>query len=216
MLTYLLVGDTTVILVRHGRTAWHRPNRYAGVTDLPLDEAGERQAEALGRYAAGGSLTSLASSPLVRARATAGRVAEATGLPVRVDDRLRELDFGMAEGRTLDAVRAEHPEVADRFVADPATDHFPGGEPPADAAARADAAVRELVAADPGGTILVVAHSTLLRLLICTLIGVPLRDYRRRLPGLDPVAISQLRYPTAPAAPVTLVTYNQPVAVEVS
>jgi len=200
------------VLTRHGQTAWHGPNRYAGASDIPLDEVGEDQARALARHAATMRLTSLAASPLVRAAATVTPVVEATGLPVRVDDRLRELDFGLAEGRSIDSLREDHPDAVARFLTDPATHHFPGGEPPAEAAGRVTAAVNDLVAADPGGTILVVAHGTLIRLLLCTLLGVPLRDYRRRLPRVDSVALTELRYPADGDGTVGLVTYNAPIA----
>jgi broad specificity phosphatase PhoE len=202
-------GGTRVLLARHGQTAWHEPERYAGASDIPLDEVGAAQAEALARHAATMRLTGLASSPLVRAATTAAPVAEATGLPVRVDDRLRELDFGVAEGRGIESLRADHPDVVDRFLADPATHHFPDGEPPADAAGRVTAAVGDLVAADPGGAILILAHGTLIRLLLCTLLGIPLGDYRRRFPRVDPVALTELSYP--PNGTVGLVTYNAPV-----
>ena len=201
-----------MLLARHGQTAWHEPERYAGSSDIPLDEVGAAQAGALARHAAAIPPTTLASSPLLRATATAEPIAEATELPVRVDDRLRELDFGMAEGRSIDSLREADPDAVARFLIDPATHHFPGGEPPADGARRVTAAVRDLVAADPGGTILVVAHGTLIRLLLCTLLGVPLRDYRRRFPRVDSVALTELRYPVETDGTIGLITYNAPVA----
>jgi probable phosphoglycerate mutase len=210
----MAMSHTTVLLARHGQTAWHVPDRYAGASDVPLDRTGRAQAAALARLVAGWRLTALASSPLVRATATAEPVAEATGLPVRVDPRLREVDFGIAEGRSLDSLRDEHPDTVARFLADPVAGHFPGGEPPAQAADRACAALRDLVAADPGGTILVVAHGTLIRLVLCAMLGIPLGDYRRKLPRVDPTATTELRYPAGGSGdrPVGLVTYNAPAA----
>jgi 2,3-bisphosphoglycerate-dependent phosphoglycerate mutase len=206
------MSGTRVLLARHGQTAWHEPERYAGASDIPLDEVGLAQAGALARHAATIPPTTLASSPLVRAAATAAPIAEATELPVRVDDRLRELDFGMAEGRSIASLRDEDPDLVARFLDDPASHHFPGGEPPADGALRVTAAVRDLVAADPGGAILVVAHGTLIRLLLCTLLGIPLPDYRRRFPRVDSVALTELRYPAEGGGTVGLITYNAPVA----
>lgn len=203
---------TEVILARHGRTPWHAPNRYTGRSDIPLDEVGERQAQALAAWAKGAALTSLACSDLVRARATAAPIADATGLVPTVDPRLRELDFGIAEGRTLDEIRADDPLVVERFVADPVAHHFPGGEPPGDAVARALAALTDLASADPAGRLLVVAHSTLIRLVTCAVLGVPLSEYRRRLPALAPAAITTLRFPTQPNEPVALLAYNVPVS----
>lgn len=202
--------ETIVVLVRHGRTAAHEESRYLGRTELGLDACGERQAEALGAWAAGQGFTSLACSSMGRARATAAPIAGRTGLPVRVDERLVELDFGVAEGRTLAELRAEDPAMVERFVADPAGGHFPGGEDPAAAAERGLAGLAGAIAADPGGRILVVAHNTLMRLVICTILGVPLREYRRRLPRIDPAASTTLRF--RDAEPASLLSFNVPLA----
>ncbi|MEO3821535.1 histidine phosphatase family protein [Plantactinospora sp. B24E8] len=202
---------TTIVLARHGRTVWHHPNRYAGRSDVPLDPVGEQQARDLARWAAGEAFTSLVCSPLRRARDTVAPTVSATGLAPAVEPRLRELDFGVAEGRTLAELRAADPELVARFEADPVAGHFPDGEPPAAAVARALDALADLAAADPGGRVLVVAHNTLIRLVTCAVLGVPLAEYRRRLPVLDPVATTTLRLPVpADAGPVALLAFNVP------
>jgi probable phosphoglycerate mutase len=203
-----------VVLARHGRTGWHSPNRYAGRSDIPLDPYGQAQAEALAHWAARQGFTSLVCSSMLRARTTIAPAAALLGLSPRVDERLRELDFGVAEGRTLADLRADDPVMVERFVADPADGHFPGGEHPADAVARALAGLTEAVAADPGGKLLVVAHNTLIRLVTCAVLGLPLAEYRRRLPALDPAATVTPRFGTA--EPVALLAFNVPVTVDVS
>lgn len=195
---------TTVVLARHGRTAWHSPERYAGRSDIPLDPVGERQAEALARWAKSQGFTALVCSSMKRARDTIAPAAQLTGLTPAVDERLRELDFGVAEGRTRAELRAEDASMVERFEADPVACHFPGGEHPEAAVARATAALRDLT----GEKVLVVAHNTLIRLVICSVLGVPLRDYRRRLPRFDPAATATLRM----TDPVALLAYNVPVA----
>ncbi|MGC5020308.1 histidine phosphatase family protein [Micromonospora sp. DT47] len=202
---------TTVVLSRHGRTAWHSPNRYAGSSDIPLDRYGEGQATALGRWAAGQRFTSLVCSSMRRARDTVAPAEASTGLVPRVDERLRELDFGIAEGRTLDELRATDPTMVERFVADPATHHFPGGERPVDAVRRARAGLAEAVAADPEGRLLVVAHNTLIRLVTCAVLGLPLGEYRRRLPKLDPAGTVTLLFPGGDE-PAALLAFNVPVS----
>lgn len=194
---------TIVHLARHGQTPWHRPNRYTGRSDIGLDETGERQAEQLAGWAATAELTALACSDLIRAVRTAAPSAARAGLTPIVDHRLRELDFGSAEGRLLAEIPAE---VAERFAADPADNHFPGGEHPRDAVDRARAALGELTRAYAGGRILVVAHSTLIRLIVCAVLGVPLGEYRRKLPGLDPASRTDLRFGADGTA--ALLAYN--------
>jgi probable phosphoglycerate mutase len=198
---------TVVHLARHGQTPWHRPNRYAGSSDVDLDEVGVRQAEALAAWAEGAGLAALACSDLRRAVRTAQPAAARTGLAPKVDKRLRELDFGWAEGRTLAELRAEDPAAVERFLADPAAHHFPGGEAPSAAVDRAMPALAELAATHPDGDVLVVAHSTLIRLLVCAVLGVPLREYRRRLPRLAPASRTELEMR---GGAVALLAYNVP------
>jgi probable phosphoglycerate mutase len=105
----------------------------------------------------------------------------------------------MAEGLTLAEVPAG---IAERFVADPAANPFPGGEYPAEAVDRALPALREL-----DGNTLVVAHSTLIRLVVCAVLGVPLGEYRRRLPRLANCARTELQFT---GESVALLAYNVP------
>ncbi|WP_049575525.1 histidine phosphatase family protein, partial [Streptomyces sp. SBT349] len=131
-----------LLLVRHAETAWHRENRYAGArSDPDLTENGLRQVEALAGGALAEGVRAVVSSPLRRAVRTATPAADALGVPVEVVPGLREVDFGVLEGRT----RAEaDPELVRRFLADPVAHPFPGAEPPRHAAARAEAALREV------------------------------------------------------------------------
>ena len=199
---------TTVHLVRHGRTAWHEPVRFAGSSDIPLDETGRQQARRLAQWARTEPLTSLLCSDLDRARATAQAVAQVAGLEVAVDPRWREPDFGIAEGRTLAEMRVEAPEAAALFERDPAAHPWPGAEAPDDVAVRGRAAIASAVALDPGGTVLVVAHSTLIRLVVCAVLGVRLGDYRAVLPRLDPTSRTTLL--VRPDGSTGLIAYNTP------
>ena len=71
---------TRLVLVRHGQTAWNLEGRAQGHTDVGLDETGRAQARAMAPYVAAMAPTALWSSDLARARETADRLAEATGL----------------------------------------------------------------------------------------------------------------------------------------
>lgn len=198
---------TTVVLARHGRTEWHHGNRYTGSSDLPVDEVGAQQALLLRDWALGFKPDALWSSPMLRARQTVTPTAEALGLEVVADGRLREVDFGSAEGRTLGEIAVESPVVAKAFEADPVGGHFPGGEDPAEAAERVHEVFHELAAEHRGQKVLVVAHNTLIRLLVCRELGLPLREYRRLLPTLGPAALVRLRWQDGT---VGLEAYNTP------
>jgi probable phosphoglycerate mutase len=185
---------TLVYLVRHGETPWHAENRYCGRTDLPLTERGRRQAEELASWAATAGLAAVYSSTLRRARDTAAPAAAAAGVPHQVDERLVELDFGLAEGLTSAEMRERWPEQRAAFERDPVANPLPGGEDPKAAIARGCEALDEIVAAHPRGTVLVVCHSTLLRLVTCELVGLDPSRYRELFPRVANTSGAVLRH----------------------
>jgi broad specificity phosphatase PhoE len=198
----------TLLLARHGQTVWHRENRYAGVSDVDLTAEGVRQAEQLAGWVLTRGVDAVVSSPLRRARESAEPAARAAGVPVEVEDDLREVGFGIAEGRTLAEL---DPGVVARFRADPVAHPFPGAEPPARAARRCTAALRWIAARHPDGTVLVVAHNTLLRLGLCALLGLPVARYRQVFPRLDNAAVTEIALPPDGVGPAALLGLNVPV-----
>lgn len=139
-----------LVVVRHGRTAHNAAGRLLGRLDPPLDETGERQAAALA--AAVGPVDRVVTSPLQRTRQTAA----AFGVPVEVDDRWIELDYGELDGVPLGEVPAG---TWERWRAD--VDFAPpGGESLRQLGDRVRGALDALVAQDrPGtGTTVVVTH----------------------------------------------------------
>ena len=95
------------MVVRHGATEWSRAGRHTGRTDLPLLAEGERQAAELGGRLAGHHFALVLTSPLRRAADTCALAGFGTGAVVC--DDLREWDYGDAEGRTTEEIRAELP-----------------------------------------------------------------------------------------------------------
>lgn len=202
----------TLVLSRHGQTVWHAENRYAGSSDVDLTPVGRQQAQLLADWAAQARPDALYSSPISRALQTAAPVAAVLGIePVVVDD-LREIHFGVAEGRTMAEIRSTAPDVAARFAADPVAGAFPDGEPPAAAAARGRAALHWIAAAHPGRTVLVVAHNTLVRLTLCSLLGIPLPHYRRVLPRLDNATLTTVSMTGEPGDGAALLSFNVPLS----
>ncbi|MEU6252317.1 histidine phosphatase family protein [Streptomyces sp. NPDC047043] len=199
--------STTLLLARHGQTVWHAENRYAGVSDVPLTDTGHAQAEALGRWAAAHPVDAIWTSPVSRAVITAEPACRALGLIPHREPDLRECDFGVAEGRTLAEFAQEHPKAAEAFRADPVAHPFPGAEDPAAAAARGAAALHRIAAAHDGERVLVVAHNTLFRLVLCELLRIPVSEYRRVFPRLRNAAVTELRMETTS---VGLMSLNVP------
>jgi broad specificity phosphatase PhoE len=163
-------APTTLVLLRHGETALTPQGRFSGSggNDPALSEVGLRQAEQAAVAAAvRAPVRAILSSPLWRCRETAVVVSACLDLPLHVEDRLREADFGAWEGLTFAEARERHPEEFTAWRTSSAAAP-PGGEPFDAVAQRVTALRNELVARYPGGTVLLVSHvgpiRTLLRL----------------------------------------------------
>ena len=197
----------TLVLTRHGITP-AGDVMLGGQLDVPLAPKGRIQAEALGERLAGVRIDRIIASPMLRALETAHAIA--AGRPVEVDERLRELNYGRWEGLSYAEIESQDPALRALWEADPASTCSPGGECGNDVAARASSFLVDLIAAelgspsgpvvhrppDAGGSrsvvseaqaeaegerrVLVVAHGTLNRILLCVALGVPVMDYRRR------------------------------------
>lgn len=205
-----VAAKTRLFLVRHGETVWHGENRYAGgMSDIDLTEKGLEQARRLAAWAARqGTFDAIVSSPVRRAVETITPTAQGLGMSVRVVEDLREVDFGMAEGRTTAELRDLDAAMVQRFQADPAAHPFPGSEEPAAAAHRAATALRQIAADHPGGRVLVMAHNTILRLALCELLELPVSRYRQLFPQMHNAAITVIELPTDGHSPASLLSLN--------
>lgn len=174
---------TRIILLRHGATALNRavPYRIQGrLSDPPLDELGRRQARAAAAAVSGAGLRLVAvyTSPLRRAFETAQALAEPLGVAVIAQSDLIEADVGRWEGRTWAEVEAAEPGEFARFMADPGTVPYPGGESFLDVQRRVSPVLEGLAAEHRGQTIGVVAHNVVNRAVLARLLGVPIERAR--------------------------------------
>ena len=93
-----------VYFVRHGQTVWNVENKICGATDIELTEYGHQQAVETGKkiLEAGIQADEILYSPLIRAAETARHISEITGIPARVEPRLKEQNFGKWESTARD------------------------------------------------------------------------------------------------------------------
>jgi len=177
----------TIYLVRHGDTKWSPERRLAGRTDLPLTDDGEANAKKLVPRLAQIAFDRVYTTPLQRAR----RTAELAGFADRavVDPRLIEMSFGDYEGRTVQEIRVERPGYA--YL----KDGCPNGETATDLGARVDS----WLADQRTGTVLVFAHSVIMRVLTARFLGFPPEAGRHFF--FSPVAIGILGFDPVDAAP---------------
>lgn len=145
-----------IYFTRHGQTVWNVENKICGATDSPLTQQGRRQATELGEKIRLEKLPidRILCSPLSRAADTARCIADVTGLPLTVEPRLMEQNFGRFEGTPRDG--AEFSTAKANFV-----ESFEGGESMLRVAARIYTLLDEL--RDRPETCLLVAHNGIAR-----------------------------------------------------
>ena len=204
------MNGTDFVLVRHGETEWHAENRYAGSSDIALTRLGVEQAQPLAHWAAHARPSLVVSSDLLRAVRTAEPAAEAAGVPLRVESGLREVHFGRGEGMTQREMAAEFPEALDRFRAAPLSRAIRCRRVKQVSRQRS-ALSRRCTPCAPttqeSWSWVVGAHSTLIRLVLCSLLDIPMDSYRRVFPAVHNVALSTVRLTDRGAA---LLAYNVP------
>jgi probable phosphoglycerate mutase len=176
---------TTILLIRHGETAWNAEKRLQGHLDIALNAEGERQAALLGAALAGETIDHIVASDLGRARQTAEAIARPRAAFVASDPALRERCYGGFEGLLYSEIAARFPvEFAAWQARDVDAELPPGknqGETFRQFYARTTGAIAEHAAAHPGKTIALVAHGGVLECAYRAALGLPLetpRDFK--------------------------------------
>ena len=158
-----------IYIIRHGETELNKYGLMQGITDEPLNASGREIAEITGRNMRGIRFDACVSSPLIRARETAEIILRESGngqVPVSFDDRLKEINGGIMEGRKL-TDGPMPPEEAVLFHKDAFRfPGFPGGEDLRQLMSRTQEFLRELARKDDGRTWLVSTHGTALRAML--------------------------------------------------
>ncbi len=168
-------------LVRHGTTDWNSEGRMQGHTDVPLNEEGREQARRVAVRIA--SLpeppAAVWSSDLARARVTATTIAEALGVPVQATPDLRETMLGLWEGLNhAEIVARGDGELLQKYLHDSYTYRPPEGESLNSMWARMLGAQDRIRKEHPEGSVVIVAHGSCLRSLICATLDAPVPAMR--------------------------------------
>lgn len=168
-----------VLLARHGETPWNAEGRYQGQIDIPLSTVGERQAGLLAERLAEVGITRAVASPLIRARRTAEiALGPARAGQLLLEPELMEIAHGTWEGKLASEIRAEDGERLAAWREAPETVRMPGpgGESLPMVLERAwRGFARACEGLGDEDTLLVVAHDAVNRVLLCRLLGIPLR-----------------------------------------
>jgi len=185
-----------ILLIRHGETAWNAERRLQGHLDIPLNEVGLRQAEALAASLAKEGIGAIVSSDLSRARQTAAALGKVCGLPVDIDASLRERCFGAFEGMLYADIPARYPEAWAVWQTRDPDVRFPDGERRAETLRefyeRATAAVTAAAARTNAAKLAIVCHGGVLDCVLRAMRGLDLRS-EREVPMLN-AAVNRLQW----------------------
>jgi len=159
-----------LLLIRHGQTNWNLEQRFQGQSDIPLNETGRKQAQALAEQLAAEPFDAVYSSDLQRATETADIIRKSGFQP---DARLREVNFGDWEGLTYDEIKSKHPDTLAAWESDIFKNAPPHGETLEGLAIRVQSMLDELREKHDDQTVLIVAHGGVLQTLICLALKLP-------------------------------------------
>jgi len=171
---------TRILLVRHGETDWNRKRRFQGRSDIPLNQAGRDQAQALARALKTETLVAIHSSPLARARETASLIGVFhPHTPLFEEADLTEMDLGEFDGVEAQSWAARYPDFRKAWQEAPASVKMPGGESLLDVQARAIAALARITARYPdGNSLLISGHNFVNLSILCHASDMPLDKFR--------------------------------------
>ena len=176
----------TLLLVRHGHTDAAGKRLTGWAPGIHLTEEGRRQAERLVTRLHGIRVDAIVSSPLERCRETAAPLARARGRRVDVRRAWIEVGYGDWTGRSISQLRRT--KLWRRVMTTPSNVRFPGGERLLEVQARAVDAAFDLATEHARGTVVVVSHADVIRLLVAHLAGMH-ADHLQRL-SVDTASIT--------------------------
>jgi len=161
---------TEIILVRHGETEWNVAEVFRGRIDIELNQTGIKQAELLAEYLSKRRIDAIYSSPLRRAVKTAEVITGYHKLDIEIAPELIDMDFGKWQGLPHQEVKDKYKELYTEWISRPDKVKMPSGESLDDVRERAMTVVNDVIAKYQG-TVVLVSHRVVNKVLICTLLG---------------------------------------------
>ncbi len=178
----------TILLVRHAAHGHLGAVLSGRAGEVPLSEAGVEQARNLARRLGAERLDAVHTSPVRRARETAGAVAGVQGLPVTIAEPLDEVDFGAWTGKRFAELQGD--ALWTRWNTERASAAPPGGEPMRMVEARVLAYLRSVAAAAAGLVVAMVSHADVIRAAVCGVLGLSLD--RILSFDIDPASVTRI------------------------
>lgn len=180
----------TIFLIRHGESVYGE-ERLCGWSNVPLSDKGKEQAFNLSERLKNIYFSRMISSDMIRTIETAEIINRYHNLKIEIEPGIRELNYGLWEGKSRREIEEEFPEEYRAWRLDNSIAP-PEGESALEVYERSKRTIERIVEETEDGNILIVAHKSVNRLFICGLLGGDLKYYRRI--GQDNCAINIIRY----------------------
>jgi len=164
-----------LILIRHGQTSWNKEVIFRGRADIELSSYGIKQAEVLAKRLKNRKIDKIYSSPLLRAYQTALIISKEHKLEVIKDFAFIDFCFGEWEGKKLDEVEKIYKDEIFLWKNHPEKFLAPKGESLEDVRERVMPRIKEIVKVNEN--ILVVSHRVVLKVIILSLLNLPLKYF---------------------------------------
>lgn len=182
-----------LLLIRHGEVQGIDPPTFRGRLDLQLTPRGVEQARATADYLTGRVAPSAVyCSPLSRCVRTADMLCEPFRLASIPHPGFNDIDYGGWTGMSVAETAARWPQEAACWKNTPQLLRLPGGDSLQDMLARAADALNVIVHTRVHGTLVIVTHDSVIRVLLCHALGLPLSAYWLFAPS--PCGITRLAY----------------------
>jgi alpha-ribazole phosphatase/probable phosphoglycerate mutase len=165
---------TRIHLLRHGQVEGFEQKRYNGQADIALTDLGRKQSAAFAGRLQHKPLAAIYSSDLLRCRVAADQIAILQQPSPQYKEQLRELHIGDWEGESWQQLQRDYPELWQARLDDIVNVAPPNGETLQQMAERVRVVLREIIAAHPGGELVIVAHGGVNRVILLDAIGAPL------------------------------------------
>ncbi len=171
--------STVIFMVRHGETIWSSENRMAGTSDISLSETGKAHISSLGARLKQADIgaSSIYTSPLLRCHQTAEIINQYLNLPIKEEKALREMDYGIWEGKLHEDIIRNN--LYSQWDHDPLTVTPPEGENLQAFFERIYPAFLRICEENLGKKVILTAHKTVNRVLLCSILGISITNYRK-------------------------------------
>ena len=185
-----------IYLIRHGQTDWNIQGRIQGSHDIPLNEAGRRQAELLAKGMDSHPVSRILSSTLTRAMETAQKIGSRQKVEICPMPQLIEVEFGKWEGMTWEEIMEAYPKEYRLWLLNPDEVAPPDGETQDQVISRCVEAIKEILKVTGGREdVAMVSHGATIAYLVSYMV--------RNDPEVESIIVENASITTANYSPLT-------------